>query len=734
MKQVSSLLCLRITFLFAAQLLLGNLKSSAQLTYIWNKTGTADWQIAANWTPGRTSPAADDILIFNNGVNNTVTNIPIETIGQLQVSTNTSVTLEASAPAIVLAISGGAGDDLTVTTGSTLNIFGNTNDLTISLSTGATGLINGTMDFSASTVNTPHKLLAADANGIIFNSPGVFKQGLRCTGNVFGNSGLSNTIIFNSGTTFIQNGGAIPNSNPFALAAPSSKVVFNTGSLYKHQQTGVPSMSGRIYADFELDYGPANLPVTGGTATNIDNLTITTGILNLNLTGGVNLKGNISVAAGQTLTFSPAGASVLTFNGTAPQNITNNGILTFGVNEDVVVNNTTGLILNSSVMLNKNLIFSNGKIILGNNNLTINNNAPGAIAGYGATKYIVADGTGVLKRFIAAAAASYDFPIGNNLFYKPATINFTTAPTAAGSLSARFNTGFVFFPNTIPINEGGVKVNATSIQGTWFIDAGDGLTGGIYDGTFAGNGAIDVIDYLKLVLVKRPSVPANEDWVLEGTHVTTTGLNTAPVLKRSGMTGFSEFGIGGELTIALPVKLNYINVTKQNGIHTIAWKITCTNNPNAIMSLERSADNRNFTGINTIVADALRCQQPFAYSDNAPLAGINYYRLKMMDNNGKITYSNAIAILNKDAGFDIVGLLPTIVSNNALLNVTAAQKTKMQVVVTDIAGRQVQKIGYNLIAGSSQFTISLSNLSAGTYQITGYTEEDKSRTIRFVKQ
>ena len=100
----------------------------------------------------------------------------------------------------------------------------------------------------------------------------------------------------------------------------------------------------------------------------------------------------------------------------------------------------------------------------------------------------------------------------------------------------------------------------------------------------------------------------------------------------------------------------------------------------------------------------------------------------------KYTYSAAIALLNAASGFDIVGLLPTLVNNNAILNVTAAQKTKMDVIVTDIAGKQVQKIAYNLIAGSNQFSMNLSGLAAGTYQITGYTAEGKSKTIRFVKQ
>ncbi|MEI9958418.1 MAG: hypothetical protein WDM90_19415 [Ferruginibacter sp.] len=63
----------------------------------------------------------------------------------------------------------------------------------------------------------------------------------------------------------------------------------------------------------------------------------------------------------------------------------------------------------------------------------------------------------------------------------------------------------------------------------------------------------------------------------------------------------------------------------------------------------------------------------------------------MTDANGKVTYSSIIAILNKETGFDIISLMPTLVTNNAILNVTAAQKTKMDIVVTDITGKQVQK-------------------------------------------
>jgi len=123
-----------------------------------------------------------------------------------------------------------------------------------------------------------------------------------------------------------------------------------------------------------------------------------------------------------------------------------------------------------------------------------------------------------------------------------------------------------------------------------------------------------------------------------------------------------------------------------------------------------------------------------SFDDDKLLPGFNYYRLKVTNLNGKISYSAIVAVLNKETGFDIVNLMPNVVNSNAILNVTAAQKTKMDVVITDITGRQVQKIAYNLIAGSNQFTLNLGNLSAGTYQINGYTADGVSKTIRFVKQ
>ncbi|MCY7329538.1 MAG: hypothetical protein LH618_13385, partial [Saprospiraceae bacterium] len=299
-----------------------------QTTYTWNQTGTASWATAANWAPNRTTPAATDILVFNNGATTTPTSIPTQTIGQLLVSGNTTVNLQAAA-ANTLTIGGGAGTDLSVASGSQLNING-TNALALSLSTGATGSITGNMTFTIAA----HRLTAVDASAITFQSGSTSTAGAGFGGNPFGTTGL-NSIVFASGSIFAQIAGA----NPFGASAPNSVVVFQTGSLFKLNGSIGPSFSGRTYANFEYNAG-ATQSVNGGSALSIDNLTVTSGTFNIGMTGTFNLKGNISVASGATLSFNPSSTATVTFNGTSNQSVTNAGTLTFLSNQSVAIANS----------------------------------------------------------------------------------------------------------------------------------------------------------------------------------------------------------------------------------------------------------------------------------------------------------------------------------------------------------------------------------------------------------
>ncbi len=185
----------------------------------------------------------------------------------------------------------------------------------------------------------------------------------------------------------------------------------------------------------------------------------------------------------------------------------------------------------------------------------------------------------------------------------------------------------------------------------------------------------------------------------------------------------------------LPITINYFTGAKQNGNHLLNWKVTCVSTPSATIEMERSTDGRNYNSIYSIFATAVRCQQPFNYTDNTPTKGINYYRLKMTDADGKVTYSSIVSLINATKGMDVMNIAPNPIVNAAFnLKISAAEKTQMEVVITDMQGRIMQKQILSLTAGFNIIPMSVRNLAAGTYQLHGNTADGKTRMLRFVIQ
>jgi hypothetical protein len=123
-----------------------------------------------NWTPSRTFPAADDILIFGNGASGTVVNnVPSETIGRLVVQANTSVSLSGSGSATLTIRGNAAADDLSIAAGSAL-LLNSTSPVNVTVNNGASGIIFGSIELA-----TTNRLTANSTNGI------RFKSGSSCT-------------------------------------------------------------------------------------------------------------------------------------------------------------------------------------------------------------------------------------------------------------------------------------------------------------------------------------------------------------------------------------------------------------------------------------------------------------------------------------------------------------------------------------------------------------------------
>jgi hypothetical protein len=165
------------------------------------------------------------------------------------------------------------------------------------------------------------------------------------------------------------------------------------------------------------------------------------------------------------------------------------------------------------------------------------------------------------------------------------------------------------------------------------------------------------------------------------------------------------------------------------------WKVVPVNTVNGTLTLERSSDGRSFSSMYSITASAIRMQQPFNYNTNNLLKGTNYYRLKMTDDNGVVTYSSIVALLNSSKGFELINITPNPVTDGRFkLNITAAEQLKMEVVVTDIAGSVVSRQINTLISGFNAIDVNVNKLAKGMYQVMGIIEGERTKTLKFVKQ
>jgi len=434
-------------------------------------------------------------------------------------------------------------------------------------------------------------------------------------------------------------------SNPFGLTQPSSKVVFASGSLFSHQQSGTPSFSGRTYADLEIKIAATSLTVTGGSAVSINNLTITAGTLNFNMTAtpGHSIKGNISVASGQTLNFAPASAGTVNLNGSSLQSISGAGTISTTANSTIAINNSNGVSLGKNISILGTLAMMQGNIALGGNTLTLGSSigSPGTLAytaGY-------MTGTGTFTRWIASTALivapAGTFPMGVGSNNRSVTIGGT--PSTGGTISVSYNDA-----STVSQPFGGGFTENSQLfvnryDANWVI-AQSGLTFTAITLAINGNGipGITNVADLNISLATGPALDV---------YAAPSGATTAtPVVNRAGLTQADLPGtyyFASTSTSPLPVELTSFTALAGKNSVELAWN-TATEVNNYGFEVERAIHSglnglRDWQKIGFVSGNGnSNAPHNYSFTDNAAMFGTYSYRLKQIDRNGNFEYSKEV--------------------------------------------------------------------------------------------
>ncbi len=197
-----------------------------------------------------------------------------------------------------------------------------------------------------------------------------------------------------------------------------------------------------------------------------------------------------------------------------------------------------------------------------------------------------------------------------------------------------------------------------------------------------------------------------------GTRLT----GASPVLTNS--TGvLINFGINFG---PLPVTLVSFTAAKQEKNVLLKWT-TATEIDNDYFIIERSSNGNNWETISQMPTQGNGSNlQYYQDKDLTPLQGVNFYRLKQVDIDGKFVYSKTVMVdmrLNKENN---LVLMPNPVVSDALtLNLSDIEASgNCKILLYDMTGKITKTYNWPLVKGTNNMTISgMQTLAKGVYQV-----------------
>jgi hypothetical protein len=316
---------------------------------------------------------------------------------------------------------------------------------------------------------------------------------------------------------------------------------------------------------------------------------------------------------------------------------------------------------------------------------------------------------------------AFTFPIGSGTKLTPVTIS---APSAA---TDEFSAEYVASPPTSSgYNTSSKAGSLTNVYNAGFWDVK----------RVAGNSNVSVslgynlpAGYITNQSKLRVAHWNGSTWEDLGNGGTSGSLTEGTVTTAGGVTSFSPFTIASaDASNPLPVKLVKFSVRKENETALLQWSTTEEINSDRF-EIENSLDALNWqkigetkaSGESTVLSD-------YQFVDKMPFAGLNYYRLKMIDKDETFSYSRIESIKLKSAAKTV--MYPNPVSDRMFIE-TAKGLSITKVKLTNNHGTDVLAIN----APGVNSGIDLSKLPAGVYFVNITLSDSRIETHKvFVKK
>jgi len=196
----------------------------------------------------------------------------------------------------------------------------------------------------------------------------------------------------------------------------------------------------------------------------------------------------------------------------------------------------------------------------------------------------------------------------------------------------------------------------------------------------------------------------------------------------------SQNTMAATVNASLPVSLLPLKVYK-TGTHAALLKwATASEQNNDYFEVQRSADGTSFNSILGRIngKDNSSVQVDYNFPDASPEPGMNYYRLKQVDKDGKYIFSNVVRanFTGKNAS---VTTWPNPAAATLHVDYYTETAGKVKWMVADSKGAVVKQSVFSAQSGRNQQQLNVSGLAAGTYILRTVSDTEVLIT-KFIKE
>ncbi|MCG8330408.1 MAG: T9SS type A sorting domain-containing protein [Chitinophagales bacterium] len=202
-----------------------------------------------------------------------------------------------------------------------------------------------------------------------------------------------------------------------------------------------------------------------------------------------------------------------------------------------------------------------------------------------------------------------------------------------------------------------------------------------------------------------------------------------------GYTGGDPTGSGGPCSggtcsnaALLPIELLTFKGRQQSNSLLLEWS-TATEINNDYMLIEHATDGRHFTEIGKVAgAGTSTTIQHYSFKHEQAVNGINYYRLKQVDYDGKFTYHHIIPV-TFEGGAGIVSIFPNPANDRLNIQLSVWTEGELSMQILDKKGRIIEE---EQQPASNIISMDVHTLQSGMYFLR-ILAADRSEIIRFKK-